>query len=51
MMKIYNRKFELVLLFIALLPLFPVLAKELSIMPETEVSVAYLFIARCSLIQ
>ncbi|WP_148305584.1 DUF1454 family protein [Candidatus Arsenophonus nilaparvatae] len=42
MMKIYNRKFELVLLFIALLPLLPVQAKELPIMPETEVSVAYL---------
>jgi len=42
MMKIYNRKFELVLLFIALLPLLPMLAKELPIMPETEVSVAYL---------
>ncbi len=41
-MKIYNRKFELVLLFIALLPLLPVQAKELPIMPETEVSVAYL---------
>ncbi|QLK88649.1 DUF1454 family protein [Arsenophonus endosymbiont of Aphis craccivora] len=41
-MKIYNRKFELVLLFIALLPLLPMLAKELPIMPETEVSVAYL---------
>lgn len=42
MMKIYNRKFELLLLFIALLPLLPVLAKELPIIPEAEVSVAYL---------
>ncbi|HGJ5891737.1 MAG TPA: DUF1454 family protein [Arsenophonus apicola] len=44
MMKTYDRKFELTfaLIFIGALPLFPVLAKELPVMPETEVSVAYL---------